>query len=253
MNVKMDDAFAADLRTALVNHVAASSSQRTRRARRGLALGAGVAVVLLGGGVAVASGGLTLPGADVVTPMAQPVTRTGTGNGTVTLGVPPAGSTAIDIQLTCLSAGTFYTEDGANLVCDAGDAGSGTMNWRIPLRAGQRQTTIRAAAGEKWRVVATYADVSTSQWGTNADGLTFGVANANGTPDLLAVIATNGKQGYVYSRDLELPSPTELQTGSSSTGPLRLPVYESDGHTVIGEFITNSLPSGVAVPTRSAS
>lgn len=251
MNVKMDDAFAAALRTALVNHVANTPVAQRRRTRRRLALGgAGVAVALLGGGVA-AAGVFALPGADVVTPLAASVTRTGTGTGTVDLGAAPAGSTAIDIQLTCLSAGTFYTQDGASMVCDGVDAGKGTMRWQVPLHPGQQDTTIRAAAGDRWRIVATYSHVAGSKWGTNADGLTYGVANDQGVPDLLAVIATNGRQGYVYSRNLDAPEPTALQTGPSTAAPLRLPVYKSDGHTVIGEFLTDGAPAdatAVATP-----
>lgn len=246
MTIRMDDTYAAALRSALVDQVEHSRSDGPRRSRW-LMLGAGAAVVLLSGGVAVASGTLTLPGADVVRPLAVSVTREGAGTATVDLGPPPSGSTVIDIRLTCLSAGTFYTEDGANLRCDAGDAGIGTMGWRLPLRPGQQTTTIRASDGERWRLIATYSDVSTTAWGVNADGLTFGVVNANGTPDLLAVVATNGRNGYVYSRDLAVPAPTGLQTGASTTAPLRLPVYQSDGRTVIGEFVSNEAP--VAVPS----
>jgi hypothetical protein len=246
MTVKMDDTYAAALRSALVDQVERSRSDGPRRSRS-LMLGAGTAVVLLGGGVAVASGTLTLPGADVVRPLAASVTQEGAGTATVDLGSPPAGSTVIDIGLTCLSAGTFYTEDGASLRCDAGDAGSGTIGWQLPLRPGQQTTTIRASDGERWRLVATYSDVSTTAWGVNADGLTYGVVNSDGTPDLLAVVATNGRTGYVYSRDLAIPAPTGLQTGTSTTAPLRLPVYQPDGRTVIGEFVSNEPP--VAVPS----
>ena len=54
----------------------------------------------------------------------------------------------------------------------------------------------------------------------NADGLTYGVANERGTPDLVAAIASNGKVGYVYSRDMFPPTPTSLQMGGTpSLGP----------------------------------
>jgi hypothetical protein len=41
----------------------------------------------------------------------------------------------------------------------------------------------------------------------NADGHTFGVANSHGIPDLLAVSATNGEQGYVYASRLQCAQP----------------------------------------------
>lgn len=243
MTVKMDEAFASNLRAALVEHVEATPARR-RRARRNVTVGAVLGVLLIGGGgVAVATGVLLLPGADLVTPVASSVTQSGTGTGTVELGSPPAGATVIDIKLTCLTPGTFQTEDGATLVCEDADTSNGTMMWQVPVVPGQHSTAIRAGAGQRWRLVATYSDVRTTPWGKNADGLTYGVANDNGTPDLLAVIATNGKTGYVYSRDLQVPEPTSLQTGASTSQPIRLPVYTSDGQTVIGEFITNGVPA----------
>ncbi len=247
MNVKMDERFATSLRAALVEHVETSSARR-RWARRRVTLGAGLGVLLVGGGVAVAAGVVPLPGADFVTPLASSVTVTGIGTETVDLGTPPAGATVIDIKLSCLTAGTFFTSDGANLVCTESDAGNGAMGWQLPVQAGQHTTVIRAGTGEKWRLVATYAHVTTSAWGVNADGLTYGVAKDGGTPDLLAVIATNGKTGYVYSRDLEVPAPTSLQVGASTSKPTVLPVYASDGHDVIGQFITNE-STGSASPS----
>ncbi|MCU1678047.1 MAG: hypothetical protein JWM93_2805 [Frankiales bacterium] len=245
MTVKMDEKFASGLRAALVEHVEATSALR-RRTPWHVSLGAGIGVLLVGGGIAVAAGVLPLPGADVVTPLAASVTGTGTGTGTLELGNPPTGATVIDIKLTCLTAGTFFTADGASLMCTAGDAGHGAMGWQLPALAGQHTTEIRAGAGERWRLVATYSDVTTTVWGTNTDGLTYGVANDNGTPDLLSVIATNGKTGYVYTRDLQVPEPTGLQTGASTNKPIELPVYTSDGHTVIGQFVTNGAPGSMS-------
>jgi hypothetical protein len=97
--------------------------------------------------------------------------------------------------------------------------------------------------GERWRLVATYSRVTDTAWGVNADGLTYGVANDRGTPDLVAAFATNGRTGYVYSRDLYMPTPTSLQIGGHSGQMLTIPVYTSDGHTVIGQLITGALPN----------
>jgi hypothetical protein len=241
MTVKMDDRFAAGLRAALVEHVQASPTRRRRRWR--VTLTAGVVVLVTGGGVAAAAatGVLPLPGSDVSHPLAAPVTATGTGTQTVHLGAPPAGAASIDIKLTCLTAGTFRTADGASMRCDAADAASRqTMGWRLPVQPGQGSTTIHAGAGERWRLVATYSAVTTTSWGVNADGLTFGVANDEGTPDLVAVIATNGKTGYVYAKDLNEPAPANpsqaLQWQNSPLVTIHLPVYEPDGKTQIGVF-----------------
>lgn len=67
-----------------------------------------------------------------------------------------------------------------------------------------------------------------------------GVANDNGTPDLIAAIATNGKTGYVYARDLVQPAPTTLQLGTPPGETRTIPVYTSDGHTEIGQFLIGS-------------
>lgn len=77
-------------------------------------------------------------------------------------------------------------------------------------------------------------------WGVNANGQTHGVANDNGTPDLIAAIATNGKTGYVYAHDLEQPAPTALQSGTPPGQTRTIPVYTSDGHTEIGQFLISS-------------
>jgi len=57
----------------------------------------------------------------------------------------------------------------------------------------------------------------------NANGQTYGVPNERGIPDLEAVYASNCEIGYVYRTD-------PRSEGHS------IPVYESDGETVIGEF-----------------
>ncbi len=244
MTVTMDDRFAAALRAELVELVE-SAPRRERRGRRRLALGAGAGVLLLGGGVAYATGVLDLPGADVATPLAESVTVTGDGTQTVELGSAPAGTTAIDLTLTCLTAGTFFTADGASLTCDD-DAGQ-AMGWQLPVQPDQHSTVIRARDGQRWRLTATYAQVRASAWGVNADGLTYGVANASGTPDLVAAIATNGRTGYVYARELEPPQPTTLQHGTPPGQYREIPVFTSDGHTEIGRFTLGS-PAEASIP-----
>jgi len=242
MNVTMDDRFAADLRAALIDHVQTASARKRRRQWRIAAITA-VTVLAGSGGVAAAAatGVLPLPGADRVTPLATPVDFTGVGTQSVPLGTPPASTTTIDIKLSCLTAGTFSTADGSSMECSADDASrQATMVWHLATQRGQHSTTITADAGERWRLVATYSTVATTAWGVNADGLTYGVANDHGTPDLIAVFATNGKTGYVYAKSLDEPSPANpsqaLQWQNSPLVTVRLPVYEPDGKTLIGEF-----------------
>lgn len=83
---------------------------------------------------------------------------------------------------------------------------------------------------------------------TNAKGLTFGSAlalSAEGEePDLVSVFADSGQIGYAFTSDLEAASglvdtPSEAskyQKSVSSKLAKKVPVYESDGVTVIGTF-----------------
>lgn len=237
MSVRMDDRFADALRSALVDHVDAAPARR-RGARRRMALGVATAALLaaVAAAAAAAAGILRLPGQPDVIPLAGSTTITGAGTQTVELGPAPAGATQIEVRLACLTPGSFLTADGAEFVCDASDAGTAVMGWHLPVAPGQHSTVITAGIGERWRLVATYSLVQDTAWGVNADGLTYGVDNSRGTPDLVAALASNGKSGYVYSRNLVMPDPTSLQIGGP-TGPGRvITVYTSDGHTVVGQI-----------------
>ena len=77
----------------------------------------------------------------------------------------------------------------------------------------------------------------------NASGLTFGAHQPLvEEPDLMAVMATNGRVGYCYRTELtgsqqEPRTPEEAVAGNEATLRGRMiPVYESDGVTQIGVF-----------------
>lgn len=81
----------------------------------------------------------------------------------------------------------------------------------------------------------------------NASGLTYGsLADAttpdNG-PDLVAVCATNGRRGFAKRADIEPSRPKSPQEAATwqatqaQLGPKSVPVFESDGETVIGDFV----------------
>lgn len=87
---------------------------------------------------------------------------------------------------------------------------------------------------------------------TNANGEIFGSAllleQINVSPDLILAIGTNGKTGYVKAADLNMSNITtpdqavsfssyvESQMALTTQAPPTIPLYESDGVTVIGEF-----------------
>lgn len=253
----MDPAVATAMRAALVDHVAAAPAVRRRRRWHGAA-GVGVGLALVGGGVAAGQGVLALPGADRVADLGGTVTAVHTGTATVDLGDPPDGATSVELTLTCLTAGTFRFSDGASMICSDRDAGTrgGVAGYTMPLDPGRRTTTITTDSPDaRWTLTAGYSQHVPTDWGTNADGDTFGVENDHGAPDLIAVTATNGKEGYAYRAELEGPLPTSpaqaMQWQAEDVGQSHtIRVYASDGTTRIGDVVIPGLArSGEPAPT----
>ncbi len=81
-------------------------------------------------------------------------------------------------------------------------------------------------------------------WAVNSNGQTYGsLLNSTSSasdPELVQVIATNGKTGYVYSSQLNPPAPASpsaaIAQEEANTAGLFIPVYAQDGTTVIGQF-----------------
>jgi len=242
--IEIDPVFSVALRAALVEHVV-QAAVRERRHRVRVGLGAFLGLGLAAGGVAAAGNLLPLPGADVASVLAAPLTVTRTGPATVELGVAPEGATHIALDLTCLTAGSFTFDDGARVDCSGSDAGERVSSYTTPLAPGQHATSIRAGEGDEWRLTATYVHLQSTAWAVNAKGDTYGVENGHGTPDLVAVEATNGSTGYAYATDLAgaegptFTSPADAlawQAAHQGTSA-SIPVYEADGVTVVGEFV----------------
>jgi hypothetical protein len=257
MTTDMSETFAIALRELLVEQV--QSSTGTRRSRFGrsrpwtIRIGAALIIAVSGGGIAYATGVFaTTPGGPLVTNLAQPVTVTGTGTQTVQFGTQPVGTNAIAISFRCLTAGDFTFADGSSLRCATADLAGGQANTiTVRIAAGQDSTTITATPGARWRLTATYSTVTTTAWGVNASSQTYGIANQHGTPDLVAVVATNGRTGYVYASQLTSPSPTSpgQAVAENNSPPKTLAVYDSDGKTPIGKFITRTGPAATHTTT----
>lgn len=192
-----------------------------------------------------------LPGATTAIDLSAPVSVMETGTSTVELGSRPEGATAANVSVVCLTAGRIVYPDGASIVCDEPASESEIADPRsanyalIDLEPGQTSLRFRAKPDVGWTVVANYVRTETSEWGVNAKGETFGVPRHGESPDLIAVHTTDGKQGYAYVRDLDgrwtLPTSAadalaqqEADEGRSHS----VPVYESDGETIIGEYTT---------------
>lgn len=250
---KIDETFSTALRSLLVEQVEAPRYQgRWLAGPKRWLMGAGAALVLAagGGGLAWATGVFTtaLPGGQITTSLAPAVTVTRAGTHAVYLGAPPVGANSVTVTLVCLSPGTFGLPDGA-LICSRKDVGKDEMApSSAPLKHGQDRITITASAGARWRLIASYASTSTIPWSTNASGQTYGVQNQYGTPDLIAVEATDHRLGYAYASQLQEagngggPPPTSIAQALAENhhGPISIPVYESNGKTQIGVFITDA-------------
>lgn len=192
----------------------------------------------------------TGPGEDRIIKLSTPITITATGTTIITLGPRPADATAISTDLQCLSAGTFRWPDGASMTCSAVDLREADPRQRtspgyiIDLKPRQDELVISAGANASWEIVTTYVKKEFIPAPVNANGNTYGSENEHGTPDLIAVAATNGQSGYAYARDfaeVEGPKPTSpadalAQQEANEGRTLSVPVYESDGTTQIGVF-----------------
>ncbi len=252
-DLQVDEKFSRALRATLTAEVQktkpATRTRKTTRVWAGTAVFVGVGLV---GGVGGASAGLfELFGADKVTPVAPAVETTYTGTSTVDLGTPPADATGIQMKLTCLTPGEFEYQDGSSNSCTQEDV-SGQTNWAeylVPLLPGQHSVSFSAAADSRWQLRAQYVSQEVTAWGSNPDGTTFGVKNDNGTPDLVAVEATNGKRGYVLRSKLEEADGTTASQSFKSreealawqaargNGPVSLLVYDQSGKLVVGEYV----------------
>ena len=210
-----------------------SRLQRNQRRARRLAfvLGTVAGAALLTGGAIVASG---FPGETTTTPIGSVVTGTYTGTARVELGVAPAVADVVILDVTCVEGHGVITVplsgglggDAVEWDCDVRPDPTHIVNGKLP-EPGSTSITITADPGTQWTVTARYGTTSTTEWGVNANGQTFGVPNENGTPDLSPALATNGKVGYIFNRDV-------LSLGVGVEGFIN--VYESDGTTVIGQF-----------------
>jgi hypothetical protein len=241
----LDTQFAAGMREQLIETAAGTSplAKRTHRHRvaLGVAFGAGAVALLTAGAVVVAS---VLPGAQIVDAIGPAVTQSYVGSSRVDIGEVADGANAVQITIECTSPGAFdvsyLAEDGMAIgtlwVCGDGEVPVGTRTPMgvLTLVDGQVDVQVSTDAETTWIASVQFVAAETTEWGVNANGQTYGVPNNNGEPDLYAVYASNCEIGYIYSNHLSPADPD---------GQLAIPVYKSDGVTVIGEFwIGNDVP-----------
>ncbi len=248
---QIDPVFRAGLRRELIERAAEPQSRRPARL---LAIG-GLSLSLLAiGGAAVAGGVLGLPGGESRIDIGAPIVDEGVGDGSLELGAPPEGATKLRIELRCLTAGVFaFPAGGGYLTCSAEDArepeGSAGFIFATLEEAGSA-LRVEAGDGERWQLTVTYLDAQPIPLATNLNGDTYGIDEApEGRPDLIAVVASNGREGYAYADELdEADGTAAVETFRTPEDALAwqaaregksfvVPVYLSDGETLIGELV----------------
>lgn len=236
MNTSIDPVFAASVERELRSVGTARSrlQRHQRRTRTAAIVGGSLALAGALTGAAIIS---ALPGRTTVTPSGSFVTGTYTGTATIDLGEVPAGATQVVLDVTCTEGGQIEVPTNPG----PAEAAPGAIYWNCsdPARTdptvhidngllpvnGTTTITIAADAGTSWTVAARYGSASTTPWGVNARGETYGMPNESGIPDLVAAQATNGEVGY-----------TRESETSAFEGEGYVRVYKSDGDTVIGWF-----------------
>lgn len=210
----------------------ASRLERSQRRARSAAIAAGGLIVIgaLSGASVIVNG---WPGERTITPVGEVVASgTYTGNAIINLGPIPADAAFVVLDIECESGGEMKVNTGTaaspawaswNCSDELFDGTAHIMDGRLPAK-GSTEVEVSAAPGTEWSLEARFATSVTAPLGVNAKGETYGaLVDGEPMPDLSPVQATNGKVGYAYSRDMMSDKST-------------IPVYLSDGETVIGEF-----------------
>ena len=222
-----------------------SRLQRHQRHTRAVAIGVGVVVAATATtGAAILVN--TYPGETTVASLGNTVTITHTGTGQIDLGPAPENADVVSVKLSCTSdAGgrvSFLTRPQADTPGDQWVETPCPNTLRVPDALlppdGSTSITITADSDTTWTASAQYATSATTEWGVNANGQTYGVTNHNGSPDLVAARATNGRYGYMLDSDwmvLDVDHPINI--------------YKSDGTTVIGQWTVEPAPGDVPSPT----
>lgn len=243
----MDPEFSTGLRKALVTTVSRPSPGRRRGSVRAWLIG-GLTVTLVASAGVAAGVLLTTPGGEKVTPLGPRVTASATGSGTLALGATPSDATTVEFEFECLTQGSFlFGLNGASVSCSADDTGGKTalVTGQLPLSSLVDQSvSVITGDSSEWTMTARYVAIEPVPLATNANGNTYGTEVFEANPDLILAQATNGKTGYVRRSELDGaggPEPTSpaqaVEVNKYREGKtFVIPVYESDGTTVIGQF-----------------
>lgn len=253
---EMNPNFAREIRAELAV-IGTTKSRLQRDQRRARAAAVGVSAVVAVGALTGAAVAINaLPGTTTVAPLGHSVAVTHTGTASIDLGSAPADTTVVVIDLTCVSERGWVSlltvptaghpePHGFGVDCAANSGRTIRIEDGLLPLAGTTSITITADPGTTWNATAQYGTSSTTNWGVNTNGQTYGVPNFNGAPDLTPARASNGSWGYVFSAQLLAMDHEGF-----------IDVYESDGTTVIGQFpfhVVDNIPvDETIIPDRPA-
>lgn len=236
----LNPGFAAAVRAELVAIGTKKSRLQRHQHHARLAVAGIIAIAAATTGAAIVVN--SFPGVTTVAPLGKTITVTRTGTATIDLGPVVNGANTVIIDITCLSdTGNISVPSTSGFSQDARGKTTPLVGWTgwdcakrsttVHIRdgylaSGSTSITVTADPGTTWKAVAQYGGSTTSAWGVNAHGQTYGAPNAkNGFPDLQGALATNGKLGFIYVKELD-----------AFKGSGCINVYNSDGTTVIGKF-----------------
>jgi len=240
MNSHMDPEFAAALRRTLLEQAKPQRSRVPGSYRRTALVGLGT-IVGLGAMGAAAAAVFGIPGADVETSLSAPVELNTVGRASVLLGDVPERANGVHFEFTCTSPGT-YVIDEAGIVLSCGKADAGRTSAGVVSVDTVKDGTLEVRSESKgtWELRVWYVATNQIPLARNDNGETYGVESEELQPDLIYVVADNGKDGYVRRADVEAGrrhQPTNPDDAvNHNPKPFEVPVYQSDGKTVIGTF-----------------
>jgi hypothetical protein len=177
------------------------------------------------------------------------------GTATLILAVPDFEATQLVVTLTCLTEGQYtvsmpgITGAGMTVACEGKRHSSSTIEFVMDDPAVSRELTITATPGGTYTVDAEYVVRSSFDFPTNDKGQTYGspVKNATNSPDLVFAVGADAEglpvQGYLLRTDTQTPEEpgvripwlSEMRAKYPDGQPL--PLYSSNGTTVLGTFL----------------
>ncbi len=196
------------------------------------------------------------PGSPVIALLGEPVTRYVDASMEVSLAERPSDATHARVTVIAASPGSLHwgTDPSGNNASarwteqDLDTPGSAWTSYDSPLDA-TVDILYLEPDGFTGTVTVQYVTHVPTLFGANERGQTYGASGTGtGEPDLVAVVATNGREGYVDRAELDEATGETAAAGfTSPEDALRwqeeragkifmIPVYASDGVTKIGVF-----------------